>query len=273
MKLTVSIVLHQTDPVLIESVMHSLEKEPVSKVYVVDNSPDDRLHKVVGRFDNSEYLHIPNNGYGAAHNVAIRKAAGEGSDYHLVLNPDVRWFEPILNRLVDVMKADKNIALIQPRILNANGTLLHTCRLLPTPWDVFGKRFLPKSLFKSRLNRYLLPNYMYDREFNAVYMQGSFMLFDTKKLVETGLFDERFFMYPEDIDITRRIRRRYSAHYYPQACVIHDHAAMSQRFGRMMWIHIVNMARYFNKYGWFCDKERRTMNRQLLETVEKLKDK
>lgn len=265
--ITASIVLHRTSPELISEVMQSLQSEPVDKIFIIDNSPDNSLQRVVGHFHNVEYHHIENRGFGNAHNFAIRLADNVNSDYHLILNPDVRWNKPILSRLVKVFESNENCALIQPRIVYPDGRLQHTCRLLPTPADVFAKRFLPSFAIKKRLKRYLLPDSAYEKPFNAVYMQGSFMLFRTKQLIETGLFDERFFMYPEDIDITRRIRKHHLALYYPDATVIHDHQAASSRVGKMLWIHVVNMCRYFNKWGWWHDPERRRLNKLLIKEL------
>ena len=247
--------------------MRTLSKEPIECIYVEDNSPDTKLKELFEPYRNVNYAHIDNRGYGHAHNKAIRRAIDEGSDFHLVINPDVRWDGVILERLIDEMNKHDNCALLQPRIIYPDGRLQHTCRLLPTPLDVFAKRFLPAFLFKKRLKRYLLPESAYAKSFNAVYMQGSFMLFRTSCFSEIGLFDERFFMYPEDIDITRRTRSFFSAIYYPDISIVHDHQAASSRNLKMLWVHIVNMIKYFNKWGWFFDKNRRTLNKQLLKDI------
>ena len=265
--ITASIVLHKTDPAQVRSVLDALSGEEVCRVYLVDNSPDDSLKIFAEGRSNVEYHHIDNRGYGNAHNYAIKKAAALGADYHLVLNPDVRWEGGILCELTRIMDDNSRVGLVQPRICYPDGTLQHTCRLLPTPLDVFAKRFLPSKLTRRRINRYLLPDRAYNSRFNAVYMQGSFMLFRVEALKNVGMFDERFFMYPEDIDITRRIRRQYDAMYVPEITIVHDHAASSSKFGRMMWIHIINMVRYFNKWGWFMDSERHRLNRQLLHEI------
>lgn len=270
--ITVSIVLHRTPFHQIESVVGSLSLEPVDMIYFIDNSPDNSLEERIGHLMsnvrykglNWQYRHVDNRGYGNAHNIAIGMAVDAHSQYHLVLNADVRWSSPVFKTLVEVLEKNPDCGLLQPKILNPDGTLQHTCRLLPTPYDVFGKRFLPPGLIKNRMRRYLLSDEAYGRRFNAVYMQGSFMFFRMSSLKDTGLFDERFFMYPEDIDITRRIRDGYSALYIPEVSVVHDHAAASSRINRMLWIHIVNMIRYFNKWGWFLDAGRRRLNRELM---------
>ena len=91
------------------------------------------------------------------------------------------------------------------------------------------------------------------------------MLLRTRAAVDAGLFDERYFMYPEDIDLTRTIHRNWLTLYYPQWTVVHRHERASYKSRRMLWIHIRNMCRYFNKWGWVCDAERRQFNRALTQ--------
>ena len=100
----------------------------------------------------------------------------------------------------------------------------------------------------------------YDKIMNVPYLSGCFMLLRTKALQKARLFDERFFMYPEDIDLTRRIHRDYLTVYFPHVTIIHNHEHASYKSLKMLLVHIVNMCRYFNKWGWFVDKERDAIN-------------
>ena len=90
------------------------------------------------------------------------------------------------------------------------------------------------------------------------------MLLRTQAVQQARLFDERFFMYPEDMDLTRRIHRDYLTVFFPHATIIHNHEKASYKSLKMLWIHIVNMCRYFNKWGWFCDKERTLFNQTVM---------
>jgi GT2 family glycosyltransferase len=89
------------------------------------------------------------------------------------------------------------------------------------------------------------------------------MLFRVNDLQQIGSFDERFFMYFEDTDITRRFYRDAKAWFYPDATVTHEHNQESYRSLKMLWVHIQNMIRYFSKYGWFIDLERQQINKQI----------
>lgn len=102
---------------------------------------------------------------------------------------------------------------------------------------------------------------------NVPYHQGSFMFFRLECFKKVGLFDERFFMYPEDIDITRRMHKWYRTMFVPSVTIVHAHRAASYKSKKMLKIHMVNMIKYFNKWGWIVDKERSAWNRKLLEEL------
>lgn len=265
---TASIVVHKTpgDKLLktAECALRSAEL-----LYVIDNSPEETLRDVVESMNDPRvlYRHVENRGYGAAHNVAIRDAMSRGSDFHLVVNPDVWWHGDVVGKMVDFMRENPDVALMGPKVYYPDGMLQYTVRMLPTPFDLILKRFLPKKISERRMRRYLLEEADHSRPFRCSYLQGSFMLFRMSELKDVGLFDERFFMYPEDIDISRRISESYDALYWPEVSVIHEHAAASRTNRKMLKIHIVNMIRYFNKWGWWFDRGRRRLNRRLLREL------
>lgn len=70
-------------------------------------------------------------------------------------------------------------------------------------------------------DRYLLKFNDHKTEMNVPYHQGSFMFFRTACFNMVGLFDERFFMYPEDIDITRRMHKYYKTMFWPGVTIVH----------------------------------------------------
>lgn len=265
----VSIVAHRTPPAQLAAALASiLRSEAVARVDIIDNSPDDSLRSRIGEAAGGDrrvgYRHVENRGYGAGHNISMRESLEAGTDYHLVMNADVRWEGDVIGRMVELMESNPPVGLSMPRVRYPDGTLQYACRMLPTPFDVFAKRFLPKRFTARRMERYLLARADHSRSFSVPYLLGSFLFFRTDALRECGLFDERFFMYPEDIDISRRIHARRGCLYFAGTEIIHDHAAASRKSTKMLRIHIVNMIRYFNKWGWIFDRQRRKMNARLL---------
>ncbi|MBR2631589.1 MAG: glycosyltransferase family 2 protein [Bacteroidaceae bacterium] len=265
--ITISIVTYKTDLEELSKCFQSLTSPSVSKIYVVDNSNQKHIADFCRKYPKVEYIGSENVGYGAGHNQALRKIVDTDAKYHLVLNSDV-YFEPVvLEHLVGYMDKHEDVAQVQPNVVYPNGEIQYTCRLLPTPVDLIFRRFLPKKMGESMNRRYTLEFWNHKTEANIPYHQGSFMFFRVKCFKKVGLFDERFFMYPEDIDITRRMHKYYKTLYWPEVSIVHAHRAASYKSKKMLAIHIVNMIKYFNKWGWFFDKERREWNSQILKEL------
>jgi GT2 family glycosyltransferase len=201
-----------------------------------------------------------NLGYGKAHNIALRESAYQKTEMHLVMNSDIRVKAEDIDAMHDLMMVNPLVGQLMPKVVNPDGTQQYLAKRLPSPLDVFGRRFLPEWMIARRNKRYELRDLDLTRPVNAPYLSGCFMMLRTKAAVEAGLFDERFFMYPEDIDLTRRIHRNWLTLYYPQWTITHAHARSSYNNKHMLRIHIQNMCLYFNKWGWLFDRERRRFN-------------
>ena len=265
--LTVSIVTYKTRLEELEKCLSCLNSKIIDRIFIIDNSSEEYLANFCKGKEKVDYTANENIGYGAAHNMAIKKALEQGGKYHLVLNSDV-YFEPeSLNRLVAYMDKNEDIAMVQPNIVYPDGSLQYTCRLLPTPANLIFRRFLPKKMVESMNYKYLLKMFDHKRELNVPYHQGSFLFFRSSCLKKVGLFDERFFMYPEDIDITRRMHRNYRTMFWPGITVVHAHRAASYNSKKMLFVHIWNMIKYFNKWGWIIDRERKEWNQLLLQEL------
>ncbi len=272
--LTASIVLYKTPESQIDTIIKCvLEASCVSKLYIIDNSPTDYWDTsdygaiLEQKSDIITYIHHENTGYGASHNVAIKKAIESRSTYHVVLNPDLKFDPIVFSTLKSFMDSNQTIGQVMPKILNQEGELQYLCKLVPTPFDLLFKRFLPKVFSKKNAFRFQLKFTNYDKIMDVPYLSGCFMFFRIEALKEVNGFDERFFMYPEDIDITRRIHKNWRTVYYPDVFVYHLHAAESYHNKKMLLIHIQNIIKYFNKWGWLFDKERKQFNK---ETLDKL---
>ena len=259
--LNVSIVLYRPDWEQVSALTHALlQSQRVNRVYWIDNSPQ-AAEQLPLQSERIQYQHNPTNlGYGAAHNIAIRESIYDNIPFHLVINPDIILDAKELDRMLDFVSQNPLVGSLMPKVTYPNGQLQYLCKLLPTPLDVFGRRFLPASWTAQRNHQYEMRASGYDKIMNIPYLSGCFMLLRTEAVKQVRLFDERFFMYPEDMDLTRRIHRNYLTVYFPHATIIHNHEKASYKSLKMLWIHMVNMCRYFNKWGWFRDKERQLFN-------------
>lgn len=267
---TASIVTYNTRKEDLDKVLLSAFADDISLIYIIDHSPPGSDFPLPELLDNPRvvYRRKPNRGYGAGHNIAIREAMEAGVDYHVVLNPDIYWEGRVVGRLAEYMDSHPDVGQMLPRVLYPDGRLQYTCKLIPTPYDLIANRFLPEKWVRKRLARFRLESTGYDRIMNVPYMHGCFMMLRVETLRDVGTFDERFFMYPEDIDLTRRIHERWQTLFYPLLTIYHAHAAESRKSWKMLRIHASNMVRYFNKWGWWADKKRREANRRLLKSIE-----
>jgi hypothetical protein len=93
------------------------------------------------------------------------------------------------------------------------------------------------------------------------------MMIRTSVLKSVNGFDERFFMYLEDVDLCRRIGKLSRIVYYPKVAIVHNYEKGSYKNKKLLVYHIKSAMKYFNKWGWIFDKNRSKIN---LKTLEKL---
>lgn len=262
--LNISIVLYNSDFFEISNLVKVLKENVyINQVYLVDNSSiKDNLFDICG----INYIFNGKNlGYGAGHNVAIKETIQDGIKYHLVLNPDIIVEPDVLDRLLEQMENNKDIGLIMPNIKYPDGQIQHLCKLLATPFDLIGRRFIPlKKWNETRNDKYELRFTGYNKTMPVPSLSGCFMLLRTAVLEKTGVFDEHFFMYCEDLDLCRRIGQISKTIFYPQVSITHNYEKGSYKNSKLLIYHIQSAFKYFNKWGWFFDMERRRINRETL---------
>jgi GT2 family glycosyltransferase len=257
-----SIVTFRTDPAEVARAIRQFASVPLrTHLCIIDNSPEPL--DLSGHDPRFITVHHPgaNLGYGRAHNIALRAARGHAR-YSLVMNTDIQYAPEVVLRLVQVLDARPRAALAAPQVRYPDGSLQHVCRLLPTPANLFLRRFLPSSALTRRADDdYELRWWDHASIANIPYFQGSFILLRTETATAVGGFDERFFLYGEDIDLTRRLHAFAETLYVPDVSITHEYRRYSKHTWLGTWYGIQNNARYFNKWGWFFDAERTRMNR------------
>jgi GT2 family glycosyltransferase len=265
--LSASIVVYKNPADILAKTIHSfLRSTKDSKLYLIDNSPTDQLKylaydpRIVYRFNNK------NIGFGAGHNVILREILNE-SKYHVILNPDVYFEEHVIQTLYPFMEENPEIGQLMPKVLYPDGRLQPLCKLLPSPKTLIKRRFF--NFYKSSVDR---ENYRYELRFSGYnkimdvpFLSGCFMFLRTEVLKKVGLFDEQFFLYTEDTDLSRRIHKHYRTVYYPEATIYHYHQRGSYRNFWLMWCNVKSAVRYFNKWGWTNDREREFFNHRTMQ--------
>lgn len=265
-KTIASIVLYKHSYAELKATLDSLFAAPsIEKVILVDNHASDWA----AAFQHPKVVYeksAGNFGFGFGHNIAIRKYASR-SNYFLVCNPDV-YFDPDQFAQLLAFARSRSEGLFLPKIVYETGEDQYGARLLPTPLNLFARRFSPS--FAKKLDRkYLLKDYLLDEPCFVPYLSGCFMLFDAAKLLAIRGFDERFFMYMEDVDLSRRCAAQFGAIYYPLAQVVHVHEQASYKNKQLLKAHLKSAIQYFKKWGWIYDIERSRLNAKCLTQFTK----
>jgi len=236
---------------------------------IVDNSAEPLVHPFF-QHAQVKYIHAGTNlGFGAGHNLALAHLPAQ-APYHLFLNPDVKFDAAVLPALVDRMDAVQDIAAIMPRINFEDGSLQRLCKLLPTPVDLILRRFIPVRRIQTWLNeRYELHGLSQDTLSDVPTISGCFLMTRRAALEDVGGFDTRYFMYMEDVDLVRRLNAKGRVAYDPTVSVVHVYAKGSYRNRKLLGYHLASAIRYFNKWGWWFDSERRQRNFSTLQGLRK----
>ena len=226
MKLSIIIVNYNVK-FFLEHCLHSLEKAISNcecEVFVVDNhSVDDSCSMLKNKFPWVKLIENKKNlGFAKANNQAIRQASGE---YVLLLNPDTVVQEDTLDKCIHFMDQHPDAGGLGVKMIDGKGHFLpESKRGLPTPRVAFFKisglsRLFPRSRF---FNRYHLGHLDENEVHQVEILPGAFMMLRKSVLDKTGLLDESFFMYGEDIDLSYRIiNAGYKNYYFPETLIIH----------------------------------------------------
>lgn len=226
MKLSVVIVNYNVKYFL-EQCLHSVEaavRDLDAEVFVVDNnSVDGSVEMVLEKFPHIKLIvNTINTGFSVANNQAIRESSGE---YILLLNPDTVVELDTFTRSVEFMDAHPDAGGLGIKMVDGSGKYLpESKRGLPTPAVAFYKIFGLSTLFpKSKVfGQYHLGYLDRDQTHVVDVLAGAYMMLRRETLEKTGLLDETFFMYGEDIDLSYRITKAgYKNYYYPGARIIH----------------------------------------------------
>ena len=248
-----------------ETLYSLLAINEIKKIILVDNDSSNWAAELAKENSRIEYIKSSGNfGFGFGHNLAIKKYALE-SDFFLICNPDI-VFDVIQFNLFFEFISTRKEGLFLPKIVYPNGDNQFGARLLPSPLNLFARRF-SKKLAAQLDNKYLLQEYNITQPAFVPYLSGCFMLFKSEKLLELNGFDERFFMYMEDIDISRRCAEVFGTLYCPQFSIIHMHEQASYKSSILLKAHLRSAFLYFCKWGWLYDSKRKILNEKCVKSI------
>lgn len=270
MIITASIVLYNTNlDDLLKGVNSMFHTNLNIKLFLIDNSATDKIRELIND-SRVIYIHNPSNpGFGAAHNIAIQNAIEIDSKYHFIVNPDIYFESDVISPMIDYMKNDKTIGMMMPQILNLDGSIQNLPKLLPSPFDIVWRKLRkPAKAYEKFINQYELRQVPKHMIYQAPVLSGCFTLLNLQAIKEVGGYDDKFFMYFEDWDLSRRMHKHYKTIYFPVVSVYHGYESGANRSRKLFNIFLNSAITYFNKWGWFFDSERKKINKKSLQQFQ-----
>ena len=233
--ISVSIVSHRQISLLMPLVDQLCAIENISQIIITINTPEPI--PAISKENQSRILFIYNEkpkGFGANHNSAFAHC---NSPFFCVLNPDIRLLtNPFPTLLESIIKT--GAAMGAPQVVNSLDEIEDSIRLFPSPWSILKRVLIGKhNSFKFADNQKIFyPNWV----------AGMFMLFDSSAYRELNGFDDRYFLYYEDVDICARIWKNHMRLLVNQEVkVIHDAQRSSHANLKFLRWHIESMCLFF----------------------------
>jgi len=239
-------------------------KDLSHEIIVIDNASKDGSAEMVAN-EFQDVILIPseiNLGFGQANNLAFKASKGK---YIVLLNSDAFLHPGSLQRALDKIKYDPKIGMGGARLVGQDGSWQPSARMFPSLLNEFlqlsglaGK--YPRSKFFGRFNRtWASP----DEACETDWIPGAFAIIPRQVLEKLGFFDERFFLYYEEVDLCRRIKQSgYSIWYWPDVIVTHlggessktvNNYVFSPKSAQLELWRMRSELLYFRKYhGWLC---------------------
>ncbi len=230
-------------PDTVSSVIKNTQKYPL-KLYVIDNASTDGTVDRIEKLGQATVIKNDKNlGFGAAHNAVLNQELGK---YHFVINPDITLKSDIIADMVDYFEANPDVVMAMPKILNVDGSE----QKLPKERPTF------KRLFFGRLSDKIRSEYVWaEKEITEPcdinFCSGCFFCIRTDIFKKLLGFDQRYFMYLEDADLTLKSKLEGRVMLLPQFSVIHAWERESARSLKYLFIHIISCFKFLFKWRNF----------------------
>ena len=222
------------------------------RLYVFDNgSTDGTVELLKSKFSDNPrfflYESDENIGFGRAHNKMLKVFDDWKADYHCVVNPDVVIEDDIVSKMVNYAEEHPEVVQLSPRICFPDGRDQILGKRRPHIWYLAASRLRGKEPGRL-LSHYAMLGADYSKPFEIKNATGCFMFFRGDAFRSVGGFDDRYFMYFEDCDITRTMGKLGKVLFFPDAIVYHVWARDSKRNTKLKIIHIQSMLKYDLKW-------------------------
>ncbi|WP_207696790.1 hypothetical protein DOK67_0000210 [Enterococcus sp. DIV0212c] len=254
-RIAISIVTHNSRHIfdVLDNLKNELSLESKYDIHIFDNASEQSYINKLENYGTFITLHrsAENKGFGYGHNHIINEVTAH---FSVIFNPDVLITKEALDKMVQRIQADEQLAAVCPKVLNSDGT---TQYLVRQKLDVFDYmlRFVPfqavKKLFDKRLSYYECRDLPDDKTSFIKMGSGCFMIINNDKFKRIGGFDERFFMYFEDNDLCLSFGKAgYKILYTPFETVTHLYEKGAHKNKKLFKVFLQSMVKFFNKWGW-----------------------
>lgn len=267
--LTVSIVVYRSEPAILQltlesmlrAIHHAQHRQLLGRasIDIIHNSArEPSLTALIAHCrDQASGIDIElleghgNIGYGRGHNLSISNAE---SHCHLILNPDVTLTPESLAEGLEFMTRNPEVVALSPAVAGGDGRKQYVCKRYPSVLDFLLRGFAPsfvKRRFAARLARYEMRDLPEQEPSTDIpIISGCFMLFRTAALRSVGGFDERYFLYFEDFDLSLRVHTKGSLAYLPSMHIVHLGGHSARKGLRHIGMFARSGLRFYSTHGW-----------------------
>lgn len=245
-KVSVCIVTYNDESTVLRTIetLFQYTKGVELTVYVSDNgSTDLGFAKIAVEFPQVILLKSEKNlGFGAGNNAVLPYL---DSDYHVLVNPDIEIDHDVLTQMADYLDQHEDVGALTPKVLNMDGTVQHLPKRRPKFIYLLSGR-LP--FLKKKRDYFTFADREVTQPEEIDFCTGCFLFLRTELFRRVGGFDERYFLYLEDADLTREIQKYAKTVYHPDFTVFHKWHRASGKSVKYLLIHIHSMFKYFWKW-------------------------
>lgn len=241
-KISASIVTYNSSDVIV-GLLDKLKDCKIDEIYVIDNNSSDNTVDLIS--ENYSWVKLikstKNLGYGGGHNLAIKAV---DSDIHLIINPDIILEKNQIEKIENLFQMHRNIVLACPKVLNVDGTEQFLPKRNPKIKYLLGGFFN----IKKYRDEYTMKNQLADHMIDIEFCTGCFMICRTEALKKCGGFDDRYFLYFEDADLSRKMLSLGDVVYAPQITVTHMWKRENKRSIKGIKIFMSSYFKYKKKW-------------------------
>jgi len=195
-----------------------------------------------------------NLGFGGGNNLGVENANGE---YILIMNPDIFVNEDSVQKMVSYISTHPDVGILAPKLVYPDGQVQDSCRRLMKFSDLVIKRTPLRALpfLRKRVEKYTMQDFDHNQIQEVDLLVGACLLIPHDVYKKIGGFDERYFLFMEDFDLCREVRKAgYKVIYYPDVAVTHNHKRLSGGSilklltRKVFWHHVNSAIKYFWKW-------------------------